>query len=81
VGCVESGDVGVEVVVMADIKWAAQQMSEGKKVRRHEWVRGDFIKSSECPDHARVLIAVNEKKQKIVFHIDSLLADDWEIAE
>lgn len=77
---------------MADIKQAAKWMQEGKRVRRnHPTWKGKatgfedvpqahkkFTTFIECDDKKRIF---GDAGVPISLMIDSLLADDWEIAD
>lgn len=60
-----------------DIKWAAEQMMQGKAVRRSSWGNRHFyIKLSTAGYISEV-----DKFLPWTIHVDDLFADDWEIYE
>lgn len=69
---------------MADIKQAAKWMQEGKKVKRHLWIRDQRIGHYGDGDSCVDLFYSDGRKQVhepfVLMSLD-LLADDWEIAQ
>ena len=76
---------------MADIKQAAKWMTEGKSVRRARWPRGELLVYTEHSYSQMMMVSttpntfvVSEKipsTTAMSLRLESLLANDWEIAE
>jgi len=73
---------------MADIKQAAKWMQEGKSVRRASWPDGELAVYTELSDtqmtmvitKPRIFAQVLPVTKILSIRLESILADDWEIA-
>ena len=74
---------------MADIKQAAIWMYEGKAVRRHNWPDGEFAIYTEMSPtqmayvvtKPKALVGADPAYKELRMRLESVLAEDWEIAD
>jgi hypothetical protein len=77
------------VTGMADIKQAANWMQEGKSVRRSGWPEGHLAIYTEFSTTQMMMVVTKPTLftqrtpacERLAIRLESLLADDWEIAE